>query len=59
MRVVARVCIRVEANVVQLVDVRHVENGEALLELLGKLLHVLFVAQRKHHSVNLVVFASC
>ena len=47
-----------EADVVQLLDVGHVEDREAPLEFLGQLLYVLFVAQRQQNTVDAMVLAS-
>ena len=46
-----------EGNVVELADVAAVVDGEALLEFIWQLLHVLFVANWKYYSGDVVVFA--
>lgn len=46
-----------EGNVVKLANVADIIDGEALLELIWQLLHVLFVANWEYYSGDVVVFA--
>ena len=48
-----------ERDVVQLLDVAHVVDCEALFELIWELLDVFLVAQRQDDSRDIVVLAGC
>ena len=55
---VLRILIGIETDAEKLVNICYIEDCEAFLELFGKFLYILFVAQWEDNSGNLMVLAS-